>query len=380
MRFVVGNLREASEENLLFARQLGVSGITLNTPLLRGQGSFGSGTIGQSYWARGDEEQPTRWDYFELLQLRERIESYGLKLEAIENTPVWFYDKAMLGLEGRDEQIENYQHTIRAMGMAGIPILGYHWMPTRVWRTTKTRHIRGNAMCSAFDADLVDDRYRMFDREFAADDMFANYEHFITAVLPVAEEAGVKLALHPDDPPVPQLGGVARIFRNVEGFKRAMEMGDSPNHGLDFCMGTWTEAGVDVMMESLRTFGRQGKIFYVHFRNVVGELPSFREGFIDEGEADLVAVLRELQNVGFNGFLIDDHVPAMVNDTEWGHRSRAYATGYIRGIIRAVQELAEVGTTEDKEREPPEPGVMTAKSMPPRKINRNPPSTRNDPA
>lgn len=339
MRFVAGNFRDVTEEDLLFAKQLGVDGITVNTPPLRGQGNFGSGAIGQTYWLRGDEPPPRKWDYFELLQLRQRIENYGLRLEAIENTPIWFYDKVMLGLEGRDEQIENYQHTIRALGMAGIPMLGYHWMPTRVWRTSKTTRIRGQARCSAFDANLVDGRYQMFGKEISEEEMWRNYAYFIQAVLPVAEEAGVRLALHPDDPPVPSLGGVARIFRNIDGFVRAMELGNSPNHGLDFCMGTWTEGGVSTMMQSLRLFAGQGKIFWVHFRNVVGTLPSFREGFIDEGEADLIAVLQALKEAKFDGFLIDDHVPTMVNDTEWGHRSRAYATGYIKGLIRAVHEL-----------------------------------------
>ncbi len=151
MRFVVGNLREANEENLMFAKQLGASGITLNTPPLAGRASFGSGPIGTTYWVRGDEETPKRWDFFELLQVRQRIEDHGLVLEAIENVPIWFYDKIMLGLPGRDEQIENYCATIRALGQAGIPILGYHWMPTRACRRVSPlkgapRHARGPPM------------------------------------------------------------------------------------------------------------------------------------------------------------------------------------------------------------------------------------------
>ena len=339
MRFVIGNLREANEENLLFAKQLGASGITLNTPPMAGRGSFGSGPIGSTYWVRGDEDAPKRWDFFELLQTRKRVEDHGLVLEAIENVPVWFYDKIMLGLPGRDEQIENYCATVRAVGKAGIPILGYHFMPTRVWRTSKTTKIRGNANCSAFDYDLVRDAPPMFDREYSEDDMWSNYEYFINAVLPVAEEAGVKLALHPDDPPVPSIGGVARVFRNLEGFKRAMEIGNSPNHGLDFCMGTWAESGVENMKAALEHFGSIDKIFYIHFRNVIGSVPKFRECFIDEGDVDTLSILVALKNMNFSGFLIDDHVPQVVNDTEWGHRSRAYATGYISALIHAAKQL-----------------------------------------
>ena len=339
MRVAIGSLRGATEEDLLFAKQLGVEGIVLNTPPFTGEASFGSGALGGTYWvADGGSGSTSRWDTFELVQERRRIEDYGLRLEALENVPIWFYDKAMLGLPGRDEQIDNYRETIRAIGRAGIPILGYHWMPTRVWRTSKTTEIRGQARCSSFDLALVEDAPPMFGREYTDDDMWANYSYFIDAVLPVAEEAGVRLALHPDDPPVPSLGGVARIFRNIEGVRRALEIGDSPNHSLDFCMGTWSESGVDAMMAALREFGERGKIDFIHFRNIKGTVPKFRECFLVEGDVDLVAVLRELVRVKFDGFLIDDHVPRMVNDTVWGHRSRAYATGYIAGLIRAVTE------------------------------------------
>lgn len=340
MRFVAGNFKEISDEDLQFVKQLGLDGVQINTPPLKGQASFGSnGLIGETFWVRGDEPPAVKWDFFELLQLRQRIENHGLKLEAIENVPIWFYDRIMLGLEGRDEQIANYQHTIRALGKAGIPILGYCWMPTRVWRTNKSLRIRGGAVTTAFDAGLIDDDYLMFGRRYTEAEMWKNYEYFINAVLPVAEEAGVKLALHPDDPPVPSLGGIPRLFRNIDGFKRAMELGDSPNHGLDFCMGTWTECGAERMMESLAHFLAAGKIFYIHFRNVSGRLPSFTECFIDEGEADIVVVLKLLKAHKFDGFLMDDHVPIMVNDSRWGHRSRAFSTGYIRGLIRAVMEL-----------------------------------------
>jgi mannonate dehydratase len=165
--------------------------------------------------------------------------------------------------------------------------------------------------------------------------MWANYEYYIRALLPVAEDAGVKLALHPDDPPVESLGGVARIFRNFEGFKRAMVIGDSPMHGLDFCHGCWSEMGPGVL-DAIRTFGEQGKILYVHFRDVQGTVPKFQECFIDEGNSDMFEVIKALKQVGFTGFLIADHVPHVVDDTPWGHRARAYAIGYMRALLEVV--------------------------------------------
>jgi mannonate dehydratase len=157
-------------------------------------------------------------------------------------------------------------------------------------------------------------------------------------VLPVAEQAGVTLALHPDDPPVPMLGGIARLFHNFDGFKRAMDDFDSSNHGLDFCMGCWSEMGPGVL-DAIRYFGERGKLAYVHFRDVQGHVPVFQECFLGEGNVDVVAAMRMLKGVGFGGFIIDDHVPQLVDDTSWGHRGRAHATGYIQALVAAVNAL-----------------------------------------
>lgn len=319
MRVALGQFNQATDDMLRFAKQLGVEGVLLNTPLLPGE---------------------KRWEYLDLVRLRSTIEERGLRLEALENVPLKFYQGAMLGRpEARDEQIENYQETIRNVGRAGIPILGYHFMPNSVWRTSNTAPERGGAFVTAFDLDLAKNAPLSFDREYGADEMWANYEYFIKAVLPVAEEYGVKLALHPDDPPVESLGGVARLFRNFEGFRHAMEdVAPSPNHGLDFCMGCWSEMGTGAI-KPMEYFGSRGKIFYVHFRDVKGVVPKFHECFIGDGNVDVVEAMLTLKRVGFNGFFIDDHVPHMVDDSPFGHRGRAHATGYILGLLNAVNKL-----------------------------------------
>lgn len=328
MRMAVGQFNELTHERLTFAKQLGASGVQLNTPVLPGEDCW--------------EESDLRW-------LRLRCESHGLRLEAIENTPNSFYDEAMLGLPGRDEQIERYQTIIRNMGRAGIPMLGYHWMPLHVWRTSFATPGRGNALVSSFDMDLTREtapahglaRHPLMEgRTIGAKEMWDNYAYFMKAVVPVAEQAGVRLALHPDDPPVPSLGGVARLFYDFAGFKRAMEIVPSANSGLDFCMGCWSEMGPQAgpgVVEAIRYFGGQGKIFYVHFRDVQGTVPCFQECFLGEGNVDVVAAMRALKEVGFDGFILDDHVPHMIDDTEWGHRGRAYATGYIMALMNAVR-------------------------------------------
>jgi mannonate dehydratase len=318
MRVALGQFDRATDDMLRFAKQLGVSGVLLNTPVLPGD---------------------KRWEYMDLVQLRATVEDYGLTLEALENVPLQFYDKAMLGLPERDEQIENYQETIRNVGRAGIPILGYHWMPNSVWRTSTTTLGRGGAHVTSFDLGLVQNAPLTHGRVYGDDEMWQNYAYFLKAVLPVAEEFGVKLALHPDDPPVESLGGIARLFRGFEGFRRGvLEIAPSPNHGLDFCMGCWSEMGKGVI-EPIEYFGSRGKIFYVHFRDVQGVVPKFQECFIGEGNVSTVEAMRALKRVGFTGFFIDDHVPHMVDDSDFGHRGRAHATGYILGLLAAIDAL-----------------------------------------
>ena len=155
------------------------------------------------------------------------------------------------------------------------------------------------------------------------------------AILPVAEEANVKLALHPDDPPVESLAGIPRLFRNFEGFKRGMVIGNSPMHGLNFCVGSWSEMGPGVL-DNIRYFGQQNRIFYVHFRDVQGTVPKFSESFVNEGNCDMFQVMKTLRDVGFDSFMIPDHVPHIIDDTKWGHRGRAYTIGYMTAFLELL--------------------------------------------
>jgi mannonate dehydratase len=316
MRLAIGQFSELTDEQLAFAQQCGVEDVQLNTPRLPGQ---------------------ERWEYDDLLALRRRAEEHGLRLIALENVPVSFYDAIMLGRDERERQLENMIATVRNMGRAGIPILGYHWMPNGVWRTEWDTKVRGGAISNAFDYALVKDAPLSHDRVYTADEMWANYDWYLDRLLPACEEAGVRMALHPDDPPVPTLAGVARLFGSFEGFRKAMERHPSKMHGLDFCHGCWSEmrAGAGIL-DAIDWFGRDGRLFYVHLRDVQGGAEHFTECFLGDGNSDLVAVLRKLQEVGFRGFILDDHVPHMVNDSSWGHRGRAYATGYIAGMLNTL--------------------------------------------
>lgn len=340
IRIAVGQFKEVHQDILTFARQLGVGGVQLNNPRLPGM---------------------SRWEQQDVRRLVERVEDAGLRLEAIENVPVHFYEKVMLGTNGRDAQIENYIATMRAVAGAGVPILGHHFMPNSVWRTNRGALGRGDAACTAFDMQVVEQTHSrddllkflptqlgaqsampLLDEDAAISEstMEENYLYFMRAVLPVAEEIGLKLALHPDDPPMPSLGGVARLFHNPENFKRVCEqIGDSPAWGLDLCLGSVSEmsGGADDVHDMIAYFGQRQKIFYIHFRDVQGTVPSFRECFLGEGNFDPCAVMQQLVDVGFDGFIIDDHVPHMIDDTGWGHRARAQAVGYLQGLLAMTQ-------------------------------------------
>jgi len=315
MRVAVGQFSDLTDEQLAFAVQLGVQDIQLNTPRLPGQ---------------------ARWEYDDLLALRLRAAEHGLRIIALENVPIKFYDKIMTGDEGREEQLENMEATVRNMGAAGIPILGYHFMPNGVWRTSFQTLARGGAVSNEFQYDQVKDAPLSHGRSISEEEMWANYDWYMSRILPVCEEANVRMALHPDDPPVPTLGGIARLFCGFDGFKRAMETHPSPMHGLDFCNGCWSEMkGGAGVLDAIEWFGSRNRIMYVHLRDVHGCADSFKECFVDEGQSDTSAVVRKLIEVGFHGFILDDHVPHLVNDSPYGHRGRAYAIGYIKGLLKA---------------------------------------------
>lgn len=319
MRVAVGQFNELTDEHMAFARQCGAEDVLLNTPALP-----------------GDE----RWEYDDLRAWRTRAADHGLRLICLENVPVRFYDQIMLGLPGRERQLENMVATVRAMGRAGIPILGYHWMPNGVWRTDFSTPARGGAISNSFHMPLVPDAPPTHGRVYTEDEMWSNYDWYLSRMMPVCEEAGVHMALHPDDPPVPMLGGIARLFHGFAGFRRAMYTHPSPMHGLDFCHGCWSEmAGGKGVLEAIEWFGPQGRLLYIHLRDVVGCADSFEECFIDEGNVDKFEVVRALRRVGFRGFILDDHVPHLVNDSAYGHRGRAYATGYIRAMLDAAKSL-----------------------------------------
>ena len=334
MRVGLGQFKHITEEQLRFIKQCGVDDFLLNTPRLPGQ---------------------QHWAYEDLAWLVQQSEEHGLRLMAIENVPSTFYDHIMLGGPDRERQLENMIQTVQNIGRAGIPVLGYHFMPTGVWRTSRTEPARGGAQATGFKlqiaAGATDKRYQSLyseaveQREYTVAEMWEHYDWYLERILPICEAANVRLALHPADPPVDfPIGGVPVLFNGFDAFARAMERFDSPMHGLNFCHGCWSEMrGGSGVVDAIRYFGARDKIVYVHFRDVQGTANAFTECFLGDGNCDPLATVRALREIDFHGFLIPDHVPKMEGDTPWGHRARAWTVGYIQALLTAIPGQAECG-------------------------------------
>ena len=321
MRCGLGQFHKPSPEFLKFAKEYGATDILLN------QNSDKDNHL---------LDHNNRWELKDLVSLRRTVESYGMKLSALENVPTKFYDHVMLGGPKRDEQIENMIYTIRNIARAGIPIFGYNWMPSQVWRT-KPEYIRGNAEATAFDYGVAKDLPITHDREYTEEEMWQNLEYWIKIITPIAEEEGIRLGIHPCDPPVPTLGGIPQLLRSFDAYKRLIEIYPSDSNGIEFCQGTFAEMNDDIY-DMIKYFGERKKILYVHFRNVSGQVPKFHEEFINTGYVDMYKAMKIYNDVGYDSFFIDDHVPSTFQDTHFGHRGRAFAMGYIQALIEAVKK------------------------------------------
>jgi mannonate dehydratase len=289
-----------------------------------------------SDWRDSAPELP--WEYGPLALYKGQVEEAGLKLAVIEDNPPM--DAIRLGRAGREEELEAFTTLIRNMGKLGIPVLCYNWMAVIGWlRTSVAARGRGGALVSAYDHSLLEDAPLTRAGTVHEEQLWANLEWFLERVVPVAEEAGVKLALHPDDPPVSPIRGIARIMTSVDAFQRAIELMPSEANGVTFCQGNFTLM-TDDLPRAIRQFGEQQKIFFVHFRDVVGTPESFVETFHEEGKSDMLACIRAYRDIGYDGMLRTDHVPALEGDSAevpgYSRNARLFAIGYIKGLLETA--------------------------------------------
>lgn len=279
-------------------------------------------------------------------RLVKRFGEYGIKIYRITNLDVHNVPEITLNLPGRDKKVEEFKQFIRNIGEAGVKYNTYAHMANGIWSSDR---VEGRGGMSARRLDLKNAKGRWFDktyegelthgREYTEEELWENFTHLIREITPVAEEAGVRIGMHPDDPPVYTLGGIPRcILGNFSGYQKVMEIADSPNIGICLCIGCWLEGGEigmgNSVVDAIKHFATRGQLFKVHFRNVSNPMPEpWTETLIDNGYQNMYEVMKALREVKFDGCIIPDHIPQMLG----GHRvGVAYSIAYMRALIQAA--------------------------------------------
>jgi mannonate dehydratase len=314
------NLADCNPDTLRWLAQLGCKHVIF-------QGTDTVDTDKKGYWTAADVRPH-----------KKNCEEAGLILESMM-IPIDFYKLARFGQPGRDKEIENVCRTIRASADEGVPMMEWRFWPDFYWDERVGYYNidgRGGAKLRAFDYARVKDAGPFKEiGEVSEKEMWDRFLYFAKPIVACAEKANIRLTMHPNDPPVPNMRGVARIFHHPDGLRRFLKEIPSKNSGITFCQGTIAEMGVDVL-EEIRHFGKQGKIFLVHFRGVQGKVPKYVEVFLDEADLDMLSVMKTYKEVGYTGPIVSDHTPKVEGDTPWGHRGRTYSHGYMRGLVQAA--------------------------------------------
>ncbi|MBC8126026.1 MAG: mannonate dehydratase [Gloeobacteraceae cyanobacterium ES-bin-144] len=279
------------------------------------------------------------WDFEALSFHQNRFREAGLEIVGLEGDP-FDVQAIKLGLPGRDEAIANYCEMLRNMGKLGIRLLCYNFMAGIGWHRTDMAIVeRGGALVSGFDLKVIEEQPLTEHGEISAEQIWENYQYFIRHVIPVAEEAGVVMGLHPDDPPVTPLRGIGRVFINAAKVRRALALSDSPSHCLTFCFGSYLTMGED----ALSLIGEwKDRVAFVHLRDIHGTPEKFQESMLDDGPVGLPTMLKHCRDLGFSGWIRPDHVPTMAGEMNEnpGYETKGliYATGYIKGILQTLDQ------------------------------------------
>lgn len=285
---------------------------------------------------------PPPWDFDHLLRIRQRFADAGLEWAVIESAPAAIQEPIKLGAPDRDRCIDQFCQLLQNMGRLGISVVCHNWMAGLTWqRTSFAAPARGGALATGYDHKLLESAPLTTWGEISEAQLWENMHYFLERVVPVAEETGVKLAVHPDDPPISPIRGIARILTSPAALKKVIDLVPSPNSGVTLCQGTVSSMGVDVI-DAIDLLATTGNVFFVHFRDVRGAPESFVETFQDDGQTDMAAAIRAYARAGFDGYLRVDHVPTMAgedNDSP-GYETlgRLYALGYTRGLIDAIDK------------------------------------------
>ena len=330
------------EKSWKLIRQVGVDNVV---GVLNGaeqdQRMFAS--VGAGGW-KADDRNEVPWSEAAIKNNIETYDDHGFTLVALEDTaPI---DKVRLGLDGRDEQIDNVITQVHAMGRLGIPTLAYNWMGLTSWgRTDIAIPDRGGAFVTGYDRKIAQAKGDLVaEGEVTREQMWDGLEYFLNAVVPEAEAAGVRLAMHPDDPPQQVDRNLPRIMSSVEAFRRLVNIRPSEYNGITFCQGNFALMpevldGTTTIPDLIREFGTE-KIPFVHFRDVKGTPEYFQETFHDAGQTDMPAAMQAYYDIGFEGAMRPDHVPTLEGESNerpgYETLGRLFAIGYIRGLEQSA--------------------------------------------
>lgn len=336
-----------------FARQAGCTHVVIHLVDYFNQGRQRTASADQPIgdaqgWGHAGDPHAL-WTLNDLLAIKREVQDAGLEIAAIENLdPAHWYDVLLDGPQ-KQTQLEQLKCLIRNIGAAGIPILGYNFSLAGVCSRVTGPFARGQAISVGMDG--VDDTpvpkgrvwNMIYDPEappgyqapVTHEQLWERLACFLEALVPVAEEAGVTLAAHPDDPPMPIVQQTPRLVYQPHLYQRILDLYPSPANALEFCLGSLAEMTEGDLYESVEQYAGQGKVAYVHFRNVRGKVPHYREVFIDEGDIDMIRVLRILKKHHFDGVLIPDHTPRMTCAAPW-HAGMAYALGYMKAALQIL--------------------------------------------
>jgi mannonate dehydratase len=341
-----------TDEYLTFARQTGATHLVVHMCDYFNQKPAGDdqpvGDAGGWGYATGEY-----WSTELLAGIKAKIEAHGLAWYAIENFDPRHWDHILFDGPKKREQVELVKDLIRNIGAAGIPVIGYNFSLTGVTGRIKRDGARGSATTVGMDGInetilspmpnamawnmVVDEKATGFREPMSRDKLWENLAWFLREVVPVAEKVGVRLALHPDDPPLEEVRGLPKLVVRPDMYQRVIDLIPSRSNALEFCAGTIAEMTSGSVYEAVRQFASQGKIAYVHLRNVVGKVPHYTEVFIDEGEIDVKRLLAILEDYQFDGVVIPDHTPQMNCPAPW-HAGMAFAMGYLKSALETATE------------------------------------------
>ena len=336
---------------------LGLSGSQLNDDILTFAKQIGAGCI-MLHMADPIDSftgNDGYWSFDDLKSLVKRVETHGLKLEALENFQPAHWHEILLGTGTRQRQMDNLKRTIENMGRAGIPVMGYFFSVAGPQGRKSLPVSRGGAVVPVYNQSEAEDFDTPLphgyawarqiienpppgDQGFVSEEaVWERLDYFLGQILPVAEEFNVQLAAHPENPPIPLMRQTARPLISIEQYDRMFSHHNSIKNMVQYCLATFSQMpfGPEYVYRATEHFAEINKISYVHFSNSRGQIPLFQEEFADTGDVDMVRILKILYKHGYTGMLVPNHMPG-INAQNSGESSSVYAIGYIRGLIQAL--------------------------------------------